>query len=207
MGRLSSFSRALLIVAYVGLMVGCVGWRPSMDTVLWGKMFEQVREDAIARTRKQVAWDLDVAGVDRLGDGVYISCEEGQNNWKVQEKYRLRCQAQAPVYYGWRGEFEPTASRILDRFRIRCGKPPWETPRPFSTTAFMNAECAPSDRLLGLWVLPEGLPGHLRAYQEPADRDQRRIEWNDPLGAVSAEQYDWFMIVSIENLIYEDYHA
>ena len=36
MGRLSSFSRALLIVAYVGLMVGCVGWRPSMDTVLWG---------------------------------------------------------------------------------------------------------------------------------------------------------------------------
>lgn len=44
-----------------------------MDTVLWGKPFEQVREDAIARTREQAAWDLGVAGVDRLGRGIYIS--------------------------------------------------------------------------------------------------------------------------------------
>ena len=172
-----------------------------------GKLFEQVREDAIARTREQAAWDLDGAGVDRLGGGIYIRCHEGQNNWKVQEKHRLRCIVRAPVYYGWRGEFEPTASRILDRFHARCGKLPEKVSRPFYTVTFMNMGCASSDRLRGYWILPEDFAKYLVGYRETSSPYQRRIEWNDPLSFASAGQYDWFMIVSIENVIYEDRHA
>lgn len=93
--------------------------RPSIGDLLDGRTANRERLEAIDQVTVGTSGLLTFQGMQTHGPQVYTMCDEGQNNWKVHDGYRLSCHAQSYRFVSWNGDFDQGRARILDSLRQR----------------------------------------------------------------------------------------
>jgi len=104
------------------LLAGCVPTPappPTMAEVLDGPATAEVRTAALGLVEKWPA-SFSVDGVSAVARQVYLTCNEGQNNWKVRDGYRLRRTAHSLVFFGWNGMYEAGRVGVLAKMASLC---------------------------------------------------------------------------------------
>lgn len=93
--------------------------RPTMADVLDGRVANGERLAAISQV-SDLSRELRTDSASSIGETVWTSCEQGQNNYKVHDGFRLSCAASAASYLAWSGEYEDMAIAVRDRIAGKC---------------------------------------------------------------------------------------
>lgn len=114
----------LFLAGRVLVLVGGVDpffeWaRPTMADVLDGRVVNGERLAAISQV-SDLSRELRTDGASSISETVWTSCEQGQNNYKVHDGFRLSCAASAASYLAWSGEYEDVAIAVRDRIAGKC---------------------------------------------------------------------------------------
>lgn len=103
------------------LLAGCAPTPvpPTMAEVLDGPATAQARTAAFELVDRWVA-GFAVPGLSEVARNQVLTCQEGHNDWKTHDGYRLKCRAHDVAYFGWNGDFDPGATSAFERLRTVC---------------------------------------------------------------------------------------
>lgn len=101
--------------------------RPSIADVLDGRTANSERLAAIGEVTSGSRDLLTFRGIETVGEQIYTMCDEGQNNWWVQDGYRLSCWAQSYRFIAWDGDFDTGRSQVMGALTERGCVPDSQT--------------------------------------------------------------------------------
>lgn len=146
------FYLLIALAAITGMLtVACSSWapEPTMEDLLDGRMANDERLAAVDRV---LAWADRAAlpdGIRKVGTQVLTFCQEGQDNFKVHDSYKIYCQAEARVFLAWSGDFNLGRATIEQALGSGCSGPSG------------HIQTEPPERRLdtagGSWSCPAGL--------------------------------------------------
>ena len=92
---------------------------PTMAEVLDGQATAQARSAALAEVEQ---WPevVKVRGFSEVARQVYTTCTEGKDGWWTHDGFRLKCEAQTLVYFGWNGEYIRGRDEVTARLNKAC---------------------------------------------------------------------------------------
>ena len=210
-GRRLRRSGFALLAALV-LLSGCTpeSTGPSVDEVLNGDVAAAERGSAIEFVRTTLASLPDAVDTIDLGTRIIAFCTEGQNNWKVQEGFRLRCTVYGARYIAWSGPFSRGKSAITEAFERVCGAPsgealPTAAPRGELGTPGGGYDCA-TDATVGITWATSTIGLSTSSLGLRCDGPDARCVAGPDASTLDSglAPYDWLSVQATSREYYED---
>jgi hypothetical protein len=189
--------------------------RPRMVDVLEGRVFGDERQAAIMLVQLRGAAVPHDPNSTVVAQQIATSCDEGQNNWKVHDGYRIKCTADSVRYVAWRGDFALGAERATNSLSSLCvnvSKPgEYGTVTPEFSGFGGVWTCADGTELWSYWYTTTDLDSSGSRFEHSFSDSTwtgggRRAVSGRDVGDVRADLrgYDWFAMERLEKVYYQD---
>ncbi len=188
--------------------------QPTLVDVLEGRVAADERQAAIDLVQREGAALPYSPHALVVAQQIATRCWEGQNNWKVQEGFRLRCVAVSVRYIAWDGEFDAGAQQSGSALASQCTN----VTRPDETLALGPGgygsggkwTCAEGTELAVLWAPTTGLDeSHplmgWYAATTTSREATRQVSGPDADQVVaSLHSHEWFKTEQLTTTYYQD---
>lgn len=183
--------------------------QPSISDVLDGYATSGARASAL-QSVDDLGRGIKPAHTSAAGTTQFTRCEQGANDWKRRDPYRLICTAYSRVYRAWSGEFATGMKSANLAIASICVGPEGgavrETPAPQVETSSESYSCDPDIAVSVTFGTSRGLQPSDPIVSQASDLPfSRRVGGPSPEALVDGlSEHEWFVVCQVGKVFYRD---